>query len=369
MKAIVVGSDGQNTVGVIQCLGREGITVFAYLFSEDTGIVSSSKYVKKTFFSETISECINQLIIDGREQTNKIPIVACSDIVASQLEINKNELCKYYIFEHTTSEYTINEVLNKPIQLKIAKESGFMVPSFYDNADEQGNGIHFPCIIKPMISKEGSKSDLRVCYDLKTYLSNLSSLKYTKKYIVEQYIERDYEISIIGCGLSNGDCLIPAIEYKLTLYPLYTGLECLAKIEEFKDAKLIDCIKKFIKRIGYVGLFSIEMMHSKTDGEYYFTEINPRNDGANSFILKYGVNLPMAHVMDLLGTEYNWNAQKKKPGYYIWDIHHLKSFVHKDISIKQWISEIVKSKGFLMFDIHDMKPFFKQYTNWLNRKI
>lgn len=30
----------------------------------------------------------------------------------------------------------------------------------------------------------------------------------------------------------------------------------------------------------------MEMMHSKTDDEFYFTEINLRNDGANSFVYK-----------------------------------------------------------------------------------
>lgn len=67
---------------------------------------------------------------------------------------------------------------------------------------------------------------------------NLNSLDYTKKVLLQQYIKRDYEISILGCGLSSGICLIPAIENKLTLYPKHVGLECLANMQSLEDGPI-----------------------------------------------------------------------------------------------------------------------------------
>ena len=170
------------------------------------------------------------------------------------------------------------------------------------------------------------------------------------------------------CGLKNGECLIPAVENKLTLYPKYVGLECLANMQPLADVQIIRSIQKLIKAIGYVGVFSVEMMHCKHDDKFYFTEINLRNDGANSFVYKYGVNLPLNHIEDLLDKPLTSFAEYH-PGYYIWDMHHFLSLVHREISLKDWFSELRMSQGFLTYFPDDKKPFFKQYTNWILSKL
>jgi phosphoribosylaminoimidazole carboxylase (NCAIR synthetase) len=84
--------------------------------------------------------------------------------------------------------------------------------------------------------------------------------------LLQQYIKRDYEISILGCGLSSGICLIPAIENKLTLYPKHVGLECLANMQSLEDGPIKKSIENLVSAAGYVGLFSVEMMHCKDAG-------------------------------------------------------------------------------------------------------
>ena len=67
-------------------------------------------------------------------------------------------------------------------------------------------------------------------------------------------------------------------------------------------------------------------------------------------------------------SETNVANELKRTGYFVWDFHHFKSLLHKDIGLGQWISEIIKCKGFLAFFAKDPKPFFKQYINWIMRK-
>ena len=134
------------------------------------------------------------------------------------------------------------------------------------------------------------------------------------------------------------------------------------------DKDIIQCINNLIGLTGYVGVFSVEMMHCKTDNKFYFTEINLRNDGANTFVYKYGVNLPLNHLEDLEGLDIT-RYTKFNPGYYIWDMHHFMSVLHGDISVSQWINEIKKSKGFLTYFKDDKKPFYKQYVNLLLYKL
>lgn len=56
-----------------------------------------------------------------------------------------------------------------------------------------------------------------------------------------------------------------------------------------------------MEMLDYRDLLSVEMMHCKNDGKFYFTEINLRMIETNQFIIKYRANFPLNHIEDLLG--------------------------------------------------------------------
>lgn len=370
MKVIVVfGNDHTNTVGVVQSLGLAGYQSVGLIFGHRTGYVSNSIYTTDIICAKDPQACIEKLLNSKYSNNSNIPIVACCDIVALTLEKNTQRLKGKFVFEYT-KHYTLEFLAKKENQVEMAIAAGFNVPKTWRpvSLDKIPEDITFPCLIKPLISCEGAKCDIRVCNNKNELEKNLKTLKVTKEILLQQYIQRDYEISILGCGLSNGECIIPAVENKLTLYPKHVGLECLANVQPLTDNDILNSIKNLINKMGYVGLFSVEMMHSKTDGKFYFTEINLRNDGAEFFITKYGANLPLNHVEDLLRLPIT-QQREFKPGYYIWDMHHLRSFLSGDISIITWIKEIMKSNGFLMYLKEDKRPFFRQYLYMLGRLL
>lgn len=360
---VVLGNDHTNTVGVIQSVARGGFAVDALLFGDITGFVKSSKFVRNIYSSIDAESCVLQLLNIKVVPGTINPVLPCCDNAALALDKYREELKeKGYVVGGSSKNPTLAPFFEKDLQVKLAKEAGLYVPE--SKIVDDGNIIEkndiYPCIIKPLVSCQGSKSQIRICRDKAELLKQYHSIANRPKIILQQYIERDYEISILGCGLQNGDCVIPAVEDKLTLYPKYVGLECLARIHPLEDKQIIEGISNLVKSIGYVGLFSVEMMHCKNDGKFYFTEINLRNDGAQSFIFQYGVNLPLIHVNDLLGLP-TPISKELRPGYYIWDMHHLKSLLARDISLVNWVKEIKKSKGFLMYDSKDKRPFFRQY--------
>lgn len=371
MKKLVVvfGNDHTNSVGVIQSLGKLGYTSVGLLFGVDSGLVKSSKYSTKIISAKDPQSCIDKLLSDKPQTTHKIPIIACCDIAALTLEHNAEQLKEHFVFEHSV-HYTLSDLAKKENQVVLAQVAGFHVPQSWNLQDSKviPAGVSYPCLIKPLVSCEGAKSDIRVCRSREELEKNLNSLGHTKNVLLQQYIERDYEISILGCGLKNGKCIIPVIENKLTLYPKYVGLECLANMQPLEDGPIKSSIEKLIENIGYVGLFSVEMMHCKADGKFYFTEINLRNDGAEALVTKYGANLPVNHVEDLLDLPLT-KQKEFHPGYYIWDMHHFLSLVHREISFVEWLKEIKKSQGFMLYFKEDKKPFFKQYSNWILSKL
>ena len=366
---IVFGNDHTNSLGVIQSLGIAGYKSIGLLFGEKTGYVKASKFTESIISGSSPQICIDELLRRTFETDLKIPIIPCCDIAALTLEKNADRLKNRFVFEYALN-YSLDYIAKKEYQVRIAADAGFNVPKSWNLYESKiiPNDVVYPCLIKPLVSCEGAKSDIRVCNTKDELEKNLNNLEFTKHVLLQQYIDRDYEISILGCGISNGTCLIPVVENKLTLYPKYVGLECLANMQKLVDRNVIDCITNLIKAIGYVGLFSVEMMHSRTDGNFYFTEINLRNDGAESFVTKYGANLPLNHIEELMGLPLT--IQKEEyPGYYIWDIHHLKSLLCGDISILTWLKEIRKSRGFLMYYKEDKKPFFRQYLYMLKKLL
>lgn len=371
-RVVVFGNDHTNTIGVIQSLGGRDFEIIALLFGDITGIVKSSKYVEKMISACDADACVGLLLERNTMFKSCTVIIPCCDSAQLALDKRKNELwCNGFLFSYSTKKLDLKEYFNKDVQVRLASNSGLNVPNSRSVNDIKDLmcSISFPCLIKPLVSCLGGKDQIRICRNQKELIQQYNSISNRTDIILQQYINRDYEISFLGCGMKDGTCYIPAVEDKLTLYPKNVGLECLAKIHSFDDEKLIESVKKIITDIGYIGLFSVEMMHSKDDNKFYFTEINLRNDGAQSFIFKYGINLPLIHVCDLLDIDKKDAFGELSPGYYIWDVHHTKSLLSGDISLMQWIREIGMSKGFLMYNRKDKKPFFRNYYYLLKKAI
>lgn len=370
MKTLIIfGNDHTNSVGVIQSLGKAGFKSIGLLYGSKTDLVISSNYTSSIITAKDPQSCIEKLLSTDFDEESKIPIIATCDMAAITLEKNVERLKDQFIFEYS-SKYQLNYLVKKENQVRLAEEVGFDVPKSWNLKDSKviPDDVCFPCIIKPLVSCEGAKSDIRICHTMDELNENLNTLHFTHNILLQQYIERDYEISILGCGLTSEKCLVPAVENKLTLYPKHVGLECLANVQPLMDDSIKSNIERLITSIGYVGLFSVEMMHSKTDGKFYFTEINLRNDGAESFITKYGANLPLNHIEDLLGLPLT-EQKEFHPGFYIWEMHHFLSFIHRDISIYTWLKEIKQSNGFLLYFKDDSRPFYKQFSNYFLTKL
>lgn len=371
-QVIVFGNDHTNTVGIVQALSEFFCSkIDTLLFGEITGYVRASNFTSRIFSACDASSCISLLL----EQVDSFPkntvIIPSCDSAAISLYQNKDDLLqKGFIVGGSRKNIDIVSLFNKNIQVQFAKDSGFNVPDsvIVRSANDLISNNNYPCLIKPLISAHGSKSQIRICRNKEELLEQYESIGGNSNVILQQYINRDYEISILGCALKDGKCIIPVVEDKLTLYPKLVGLECLAHVHKLSDDDIRNSISLLMRAIGYVGLFSVEMMHCVDDGKFYFTEVNLRNDGAQSFILKCGINLPAVHVLDLLDMPIP-NYEEVHPGYYIWDMHHLKSLLSLDISIIQWLKEILKSNGFLMYNKRDKKPFYQQYIYMLKKLV
>ena len=362
MKVVIIGGIHHNTLGVLRSLGEAGIdkkSIHIILLTKEKNkknIVSSSKYIdlNHIFIISTYKEiysCLSQIALDKAKRT----IICCSDGAAEEVISNQEKLELFYNTPKT--DIDINILMQKDKQNEIAEKSGLACPksTVYFTKDSFSWNI-FPCIIKPLKSIYGAgKSDIVVVRE-KAEMENIRPLIVSEKIQIQQYIEKEIEYQLIGCSLERGKQIIIPGFTELIRQPQNTNTGYLRyrPIAELNND--MQSVYKFIRNIGYSGLFSIEFIRG-VDGVDYFLEINMRNDGNGYCVNTAGVNLPY------IWCYYQENKklppyQKviKKSIYFIPDFNDLKLGIKK-VGLLKWIKEFKSAESHSIYNKYDFKPF------------
>lgn len=373
-QVIALGNDHTNTLGVVQNLGRAGHPCHAYMWGVRKNVVKSSRNIASYKYFNNVNDAINGIEDDFKKCREKVIIIACCDDAAQTLDIKKDELNKWgFLFQQSYSEKNVSQLQNKYMQTEIAAKCGFNVPLSFviDSVDNLPKNLPYPIITKPLASILGSKGDIKVCNTKIELIEALKcQLQHCEKILVQQYINKDYDYTIMGVGLRSHKAIAPTIFKKTLIAPPKTGLEVKGVLYDIKDVNLGSCsVDKFIEATQFVGLFSIELMHSIDDDKFYFIEANLRNDGCTPMAAKAGVNLPYLHCVDMMGQDIPIDIPLRTPLKGIWDNHHLSTLFHGYISLFTWMKDIMTKDVFLFFDWHDPKPAIRLVLNMLKNKF
>lgn len=358
---IIIGGNHHNTLGVIRALGYKGIRSLVILVTnEEHPYVAYSKYIDKCVLLKTKEEIVPHLLNQAKSNHGKQVILSCADFVTSELDACLNELNEYYYLPTAKGQGICNHYMDKHCMTELAKEVGIAIPkSWIVDTNERFNiqEISFPCIVKPLVSIYGSKSEIKVLKDSISLANYLSSYK-GHRFIIQEFIDKDFEYQLIGCSLNHGDeIIIPGYSKCIRPCPgTNTGFLEYKPFDKF-CCDLISC-KKFIKTIGYQGLFSMEYLRDKK-GRDYFMEINMRNDGNGICVTGAGVNLPYIWYQYCVGGDYKKEIANNIQDIFVMpEIDDFRCFVKTGkMSIIKWFKDVKKSSVFMEFDKRDIKPF------------
>lgn len=367
-EVIIIGGNHHNTLGVIRSLGLKKIYSYVIIISnESKPYISFSKYIKEYLIVESEEEVVPVLLADFSNLGLKPIIIACSDAVSSVLDLNHRKLSEMFHLPGSDTEGEISCLMNKETMSTLAANVGFNVPKtwVFDVANIDYSLLDFPCIIKPLLSKEGSKQDIKVCYNVHDLVEHLPQC-HCDKLQIQKFIIKDFEFQFIGCSINAGeDIIIPGVAE--IIRPSDVSNTGFLKYRSFDNFSydLSQCIS-FIKATHYSGLFSLEFLRDK-NGVDYFMEINFRNDGNAICVTAGGVNLP-----------YIWCLNKADVGYEdelvhsFRDIYVMPEFddffliIKKRLNIFLWLKDVFKTSCFMEFSKNDMKPFFRRINDVIN---
>lgn len=373
INVVVIGGLHHNTLGVIRSLGEckdAVINMKAIIITEDSGrtnIISSSRYIKtKDIIYVTVGDDIVSYLKKIAEDDIFRVIICCSDEAAEVVISHRDDLKKHYATP--SSKIQISSLMNKEVQTSIARRCGMHIPfgSIFQKSDVSEWNT-FPCIIKPVSSiKGGGKKDIRVCHNREDFDQSLQTVE-SDTVQIQLLIDKDMEYQLIGCSLDAGaEILIPGYTRIIRQPPnTNTGYLVYSPISHLQYD--YDAVTKFVREIGYSGLFSIEFIRGE-DNVDYFLEINMRNDGNAYCVKTAGINLPyiwcyyqMHHRIPNVPIEFH------DPIWFIPDFADMRLGIHEKGLIK-WIYQFIKADSHAIYNKRDLKPFVVK-TFQLIRKI
>ena len=365
-RAIVIGGNHHNTLGLIRGLGREGVKVSLILeYHQPENYVLKSKYVKDYTLAKTEEDVIEALL-SRKSIKEKAVLICTSDSAASLVDRHRNELKDYFYLPGCAEQGRLTALMNKETMSELAVECGLIVPKSVVIEPTETNlcDVIFPCITKPIASIEGSKADIAICQnedELKTYLRHCQSPKIQ----IQQFINKTMEYQLIG--VVNGDYLIPG-RSRIITQPISTNTGFL-RYEHLDGSEPIAQCADFLKRTGYSGLFSIEFIRD-SQGNDYFMEINFRNDGNSICVTEAGVNLPYIWFQSCVKPDFiisNVIAQIREI-YVMPEFNEIDFWYSRQIRFGRMVRELRQADAFMEYAPDDPHPT-KGKREFLERMI
>ena len=193
---------------------------------------------------------------------------------------------------------------------KVFLDAGLKTARCYMNADDfesdrQKGKIDYPVFVKPVcgsasinINKVSDDDELRT---LTHHYDDLMIQEFMngQEYGADCYID-----------LISGKCTSIFLKKKIRMRAGETD-----KSVSVKYAGLFEIIKDFVEKAGFRGMIDIDLFD--IDGEWYFSEVNPRFGGGYPHAYACGVNVPKQILNNLKGNENPVNIGDYDEGIYM----------------------------------------------------
>lgn len=346
--AIVIGVPHHNILGVVKSLGIAGERITLIMRHKNNDFVSKSKYVSACYYAESEDELYSLLQGKLRTTDAKEVILTCDDISTMQIDSKYEQLNQYYRTFNCGKQGGLTSLMNKSVQCEMARRVNLNVPEYISCLPLEllGRELPYPCIIRPLESINGGKN-IVVCQRRDELDGAVEKFCPNTKVLVQRFLEKDSEIVVLGMS-QGGEVILPG--YVLKHREVKGGTTYSTVFAMDTIVELIDPTKNLIKSMRYEGLFGIEFL--KSEGKYYFIEVNLRSDATTFALTAAGANLPEMYV----------NSQPVQNG-----IRETKAIVEfadfplvlkRELSLCQWLRDIRNAGCRYYFDKDDMSPFF-----------
>ena len=355
-KVVVIGHGYTSRLGVIRALGKAGYEVVVVVmtgYNKDGTLNTTkpidcySKYVSEVHYCFSDKEILITLLLEKCTDPNqKVVLFTDSDFSEAAVDENQERLRDHFLFPHINHQTgAVVAWMDKVRQKETARSVGLNVAEGWIIDVTNGEytipaEIKYPCFPKPLATIVGGKGGLRKCNtkeDLKSVVASLIQKKPTISILVEEYKEIETEHALLG--FTDGkEVDIPGIIQTMSLANGgHFGVAKQGKIMPttgFED--LVERFKQFVLQTEFVGIFDIDFY--KSEGRYYFCEMNFRYGGSGYAYTAMGVNLPDMLIRTLTGKSIEGMQRQ---------ITKEAVFINERMCKDDWMGNYITTKEFL----------------------
>lgn len=358
---VVIGSEHHNTLSIIRDLGEHNIPIIFILYGKSDEYISSSRYIKKLYRINASSDIVNILLDIAKLSNDKQVIITCSDESTSYVENNLDLIDKYYYCFNAGSKGLVTHYMDKIVQLGLARKNGFLTPEAiecYPN-EKVAEWSIFPCIIKPKESIHGGKK-IHVCYNTDELSHSIKKFNPSQKVSVQEYIEKDYEIVVLGVSINN-EHYIPGFIKKHRDYLGGTTYCTSFPISELPENLVFSC-NKMLSEINYSGLWGLECVVK--GGKYFFIELNLRNDATSYVMTKSGYDLPYLFYQKSINPAYK-SAESFHSVNSMVEFEDFNFVLKFKVSLLSWIKQRRGCECLYFKSVDDNAPYKRKYFSYV----
>lgn len=353
--AIVIGGGTYNDLGVIRSCGETGMNVVSITPLKLVMPIYKSKYIYKHISIDINNEDIlfGTILKSCKEVAGKVYLYPTTDFSAYVVDKYYDRFGIECIVPNSAGN--LKQLMSKDIQTDYAHNARLLTPQTKRFNIEYVDTIDFnvPCIIKPLMSINGEKSDISICRSEDELLNVVRSYKLKKQFqiIVQELIESPYlqEIAVPGVSLQSGEIIIKGIVLKKRIRG--NGSTVYAVYEPEIDANLKMSIINFIRSTDYKGIFDIEFLN--VGDKYYFIECNFRNGAYGYAITKAGFNLPG------IVSGVSEDSKPVKRITFMEERSDILNAIETQISWWQWLKDVMHTDCFLWWNWNDLRPMLR----------
>lgn len=376
-KVILIGGNHHNGLGLARSFGVNGIKPYGVIVGEgaEHGFVRKSKYWAKTWVIKSDDEIVEFLLSIFRDEKEKPVVIPYSDGAAEEIDLNLDRLKEYFLLPSIGGQQgKIAELMDKQKQVEFAQTYGIPMAKscVVDLSDIRlPEDMIYPCIVKPVVSAEGEKSDIRKC-DTETqtvaYLQGLRKKGY-HRFLVQEYLNYDTEYLMVGSISGQNQCWVNS--KKIRVWPVVGGSSsCLQVTNQKNVSEFFESVRSAFQQIAYDGLYDVDVL--QVNGKLFLNEVNWRNSGTIYSVLGSKVYYPV--------NWYYWKTGNQPPKnflqtclddtvYTIDESLDLRHVACGNITLRQWLSNRKKAKAFALWYSKDPRPTVAQYFHLLKELI
>lgn len=386
-KVVIIGHSYSSRLSLIRAVAQIGCEVTVVVMAQPKDKKSTpvkpidcySKYVSHIYYCvrREHDSLVPLLLEKCVDPSQKVVLIPDGDDVVATIDNNKDRLKAHFLFPHIAKEPSSMEYwMEKTHQKQLAKEIGLNVTNativeIKDGQYTIPSDLQYPVFPKPLATMNGGKGGMRRCDNAKQLSEALDYIINTRtrdtRVLIEDYKEIDTEYALLG--FSDGkEVIIPGVLQFLKVSKKNMGIALQGKVipvTGFED--LLEKFKQLVCAIGFVGVFDVDFY--KSEGKFYFCELNLRYGGSGYAITKMGVNLPAMMVKHFYGESIEaMNKTFAREAVYVNERMCLDDWNYGYISYKEYRKYIKTADIRFVPDAEDTLPE-KMYNRLIRKRL